>query len=331
MKKKIAAFILVFAMAAALVSGCSSEPAASETGSSSATPDSGSIASEPNDGGITLTDMSGREVRLEASAERVVALTASDVETLYAIGAGDLLVGRGEFCNYPPEVLDVAAVQSGNETNIEQIIALEPDLILMSKMAQTEEQIQQFEAAGAVVFALDAQNVEDTYTSIELVGKLVGKEAEAGAVVQGMKDLFAELSEKAATGEQKSVYFEVSPLEYGLWTGGKGTFMDDVAGMLGLKNIFDDVEGWAEISEEQVIERNPDYILTVGMYFGDGPTPIESILSRPGWEGISAIQNEAIINLTADEFSRPGPRLAEGARLLYEFIFEGGSATPGAE
>jgi iron complex transport system substrate-binding protein len=143
-----------------------------------------------------------------------------------------------------------------------------------------------------------------------------------------MKDTFAELSGKAAAagGEQKSIYFEVSPLEFGLWTAGSETFMNEVAELIGLHNTFSDVSSWAEISEEQVIERNPDFILTVGMYFGDGPTPIESILSRQGWDNITAIKNEAILNLTADELSRPGPRLADGARMLYEFVYEGGEA-----
>ena len=71
-----------------------------------------------------------------------------------------------------------------------------------------------------------------------------------------------------------------------------------------------------------MLERDPDYILTVGMYFGDGPTPIESILARPGWENVAAIKNKAILNLTDDELSRPGPRLADGARMVYEFVYE---------
>jgi len=279
-------------------------------------------------GGFTVTDMTGREVWLPEPAKTVVALTAADVEILYAIGAGSTLVGRGEYCNYPAEALDVQPVQSGYETNIEQIIDLKPELLLMNKMAQTEEQIQQLENAGIVTFVSDAQSIDETYLAIELIGKLMGKEAEAAALTAAMKDVFVELQDKVASagGEQKSVYFEVSPLEYGLWTAGTGTFMNEVAELLGMKNIFDDVASWAEISEEQVLERNPDYILTVGMYFGDGPTPIESILSRQGWENISAVKNRAILNLTEDELSRPGPRLADGARLLYEFVYEGGAA-----
>ena len=92
----------------------------------------------PEAAGVTVTDMTGREITLDAPATRVVALSASDCEIIYALGAGELLVGRGEYCDYPAEVLEVPAVQSGAETNIEQIIALEPQVLFMTKMAQTE-------------------------------------------------------------------------------------------------------------------------------------------------------------------------------------------------
>ncbi|MDR3365236.1 MAG: ABC transporter substrate-binding protein [Clostridiales Family XIII bacterium] len=335
MRKKFFAAILALALAGALLAGCSGgsgeAPAPAPAGEGSAA----APAEAPADsGGITLTDMTGREVTLEAPATRVVALTASDVEILYAIGAGDTLAGRGEYCNYPPEALAVQPVQSGNETNIEQIIALGPQLLLMGTMAQSEEQLKQLEAAGIAAFVTDAQNIEETYVSIELIGELMGRSAEAGEVVSDMQATLAELREKAAEaaeGDQKTIYFEVSPLEYGLWTSGADTFMDEVANLLGLRNIFGDVSGWAEVSEEQVLERSPDYIMTVGMYFGDGPTPIESLLARPGWESIPAINNRAILNLTADELSRPGPRIADGAKALYEFVYESGSATPNAQ
>ena len=83
-----------------------------------------------------------------------------------------------------------------------------------------------------------------------------------------------------------------------------------------------DVKDWAEISEEQVIERDPDYIVTITMYFGEGPTPEEEIMSRTGWDDITAVKNGKILNLSNNELSRPGPRLMDGAKLLYDFVTE---------
>ncbi len=266
-----------------------------------------------------VTDMTGREITLSEPAGRIVALAASDCEILYALGAGDLLVGRGEYCDYPAEVLDVTSVQSGSETNLEQIIALEPELLIMSVMAQTDEQVAQLEAAGIQVAVSDAQDIEGVYTAIRMIGALVGRDAEAETLVSGMQATFDGLAADAGDGS-KTVYFEVSPLEWGLWTAGSGTFMNEVATMLGLTNCFADVSGWAEISEEQVLERNPDYIVTITMYYGEGPTPEEEISSRAGWESVTAVQNGAILNLQNNELSRPGPRLADGAKMLAEFV-----------
>ena len=274
-----------------------------------------------DDAAVTVTDMGGREITLKEPATRVVALTAADCEILYAIGAGETLVGRGEYCDYPAEVFDVPSVQSGYETNIEQIMALEPQVVLMGTMAQSLEQVEALEKAGIAVVVSDAQDIEGVYTAIRMIGTLMGYADNAEALVAEMQDTFAGLKELAAGDGSESVYFEVSPLQWGLWTAGTGTFMDEITQLLGLKNAFADVEGWGEISEEQVIERAPDYIVTITMYYGEGPTPVEEILSRPGWEGIPAVANGKILNLQDNELSRPGPRLADGAKMLYDFVY----------
>ena len=277
---------------------------------------------EANAAGITVTDMMGREITLSEPATRVVALSAADCEVLYAVGAGDLLVGRGEFCDYPAEVLDAPAVQSGMETNIEQIIALAPQVLLMSAMAQTEDQVKQLEAAGIKVVVSDAKDNAGVYTAITMIGALTGHDTEAAAVVESMQGTLDTLTARASELEGKSVYFEVSPLQYGLWTAGKGTFMDEIATALGLKNVFADASGWAEISEEQVIKANPDIIVTIAMYFGEGQTPVDEILSRAGWQDITAVKNGDILNLQNNELSRPGPRIADGAQALFDFVKE---------
>lgn len=328
-KNQILALLLAAVMLLAVLTGCAAkaepaqdEPAQTETvpETEEATPAEEEPEAEDTASTVTLTDMTGREITLDAPAERVVALTAADCEILYALGAGDLLVGRGEYCDYPAEVLDVPSVQSGYETNIEQIIALEPQVLLMSTMAQTEEQVQQLEAAGIHVVVSDAQDIEGTYTAINMIGTLTGKQAEAASIVESMQETFDEIKANAGDGT-KTVYFEVSPLQYGLWTAGSGTFMDEIANMLGLTNCFADVTGWGEISEEQVLERNPDYIVTISMYYGEGPTPEEEILSRTGWENVTAVKDGKILNLQNNELSRPGPRLADGAKAMYDFVY----------
>ena len=144
------------------------------------------------------------------------------------------------------------------------------------------------------------------------------------------EDVVASMIAAKSEATGKTVYFEVSPLQWGLWTAGKGTFMDELAAMCGLTNAFADVEGWAEISEEQVIARDPDYIVTITMYYGEGPTPVEEIKSRAGWDALKAVQNDTILNADSNEISRPGPRLKDAAETLFNFVYGADEEVPAA-
>ena len=279
---------------------------------------------------ITVTDMKGRDITLAAPATRIVALTAADCEILYAIGAGDTLVGRGEYCDFPEQVMALPSVQSGAETNIEQIVALAPQVVIVGTMAQTVEQVAALEAAGIKVVASDAQNIEGVYTAIELIGAITGRADDALALVTGMRTTFEEITAMAKGDGTKTVYFEVSPLQWGLWTAGSNTFMDEMAAMLGLKNAFADVTGWGEISQEQVLERDPDYIVTITMYYGEGPMPVDEIKAREGWQDLKAVQNGTIFNADSNEISRPGPRLVDALHALYQFVYEPETLVPAA-
>ncbi len=327
-KTKFIALALSALLSLTLLAGCSSDTSSSAPAASSAPASSAptsEASSAPAAEGLTVTDMTGREITLDGPAEKIVALTAADVEILYALGAGDTLVGRGEYCDYPAEVLEVTSVQSGYETNVEQIIELAPDVVLMATMAQPEEQIQQMEDAGIRVIVSDAHDIAGTYTAIELIGAVVGKDAEAATLIDEMKASFAAIEEKVPEAtEEMSVYFEVSPLEFGLWTAGNNTFMNEIATMLNLTNVFEDLDGWVEVSQEQVIERNPTYIFTIAMYFGEGPEPTDEIMGRDGWSAITAVANGDVFSADSNAISRPGPRLVDAANSMYDLLYGAG-------
>lgn len=270
---------------------------------------------------VTLTDMYNREITLDEPMTRIVALTPSDCEILCALGGEDTLVGRGAYCDYPESIQALPALQTGAQTNIEEILALEPQAVLMSDMAHTAEQVKMLEENGVKVILSDANDIEGVYTAIRMIGALTGKDAEAETLISDMQSTFSEIA-ASSQGGGKTVYFEVSPLQYGLWTAGSNTFMDELAALCGLENAFADVDGWAAISEEQVLDRDPDYIVTISMYFGEGPTPVEEIMSREGWSGLKAVTNGAIFNADSNAVSRPGPRLKDAALELYHFISE---------
>lgn len=276
--------------------------------------------------GVAVTDMYDRQITLEEPATRIVALSPSDCEILCAIGCEDALVGRGQYCDYPESVLDVPVVQSGAETNMEEILALNPQVVLMSDMSQTAEQVGQLEQNGVKVVISDANTIEETYVAVRMIGRLMGRDAEAEAVVADMQAAFDEIAAKSpATG--KTVYFEVTPLQWGLWTAGSGTFMDELATLCGMTNAFADIEGWASISEEQVLARNPDYIVSIA---GMGDTAVEEIMGREGWGELSAVKNAEVFNADSNAIARPGPRLKDAAVELYNFLNDAAAEEPAA-
>jgi len=277
------------------------------------------------EGGITVTDMAGREVTLDAPADRVVVMMPADAEILYALGMKDAIVGVGSNCVSPPEIEAMPGIDSLTVVdpmytfNEETVVGLKPQVVIMTMMAYSEDTVNSLESSGVKVVVTNAQDLEGVYTDIDLIGKVVGREAEAEALVAQMKQKFADIAAKSVDTGLK-LYVDESPLQWGLWSAGKGTYFDDLAEICGLTNIFSDIEGHQNVSEEQVLERNPDIIISMTMYYGEGELPDEEIKNRAGWENVSAVKNGAVVYDPTNAVALPGPRLMEVADLLLELI-----------
>lgn len=309
-----------------IVAACSSgqnESAIPEDAAETTTEEAGTETAETGET-IQLTDSLGREVTLDGPVETVVAEQPSHAEILYALGEEDALVGRGSYVDYPEEVLEVPDVGSGQDINYEAIIQQDPDVVFMGQMGDPDQEFSQLEDAGITVMVVHAETLDEVYETIDLMGTVMGAEDEADNVVADMQSTFEEYSamadEQVAEGEEPSVYFEISPLEFGLWTAGTETFMHEMAEILNMNNVFDDIQGFSEVSEEQVLDRNPEYIVTTTMD-AEGFDPVDEILNRPGWENVAAIQNENVFMADSDEFTRPSPRLTNAIESFYNFVY----------
>ena len=265
---------------------------------------------------VTVTDMFDREVTLTGPITRIVALEPSDCEILCALGCEEALVGRGKYCDYPASLLELPAVASGANTNLEEILALEPQVVVMSDMAHTEEQVKLLVENGVQVIGTDADSIAEVYEAIRLLAGVMAKTAEGEAIIADMQATFDDIASKSEKTD-KTIYFEVMPLEWGLWSAGTGTFMHELAELCGMQNAFADIEGWQSVSQEQVIERNPDYIVLVT---GMGEAAPDEVKAREGWGSMDAIVNNAIYNADSYEMTRPAPRLKNAAINLYNFL-----------
>ena len=270
-----------------------------------------------DDAAVTVTDMYGREITLTEPATRIVALQPSDCEILCAIGCEEALVGIGQYCDYPASITSLPKVQSGKETNIEEILALEPQIVLMNDMSQSEDQVKQLEENGVKVVISTTSDIASIYTAIRMIGALMGKDDNAEALIADIQATCDEIRAKTE-GNEKSVYFEISPPPY-LYSCGSTSFTHELAEICGLKNIFgDQADPWLMISDEQVIERNPDYIILMN---GMGAEGIDEIIARDGWGDITAIKDKNIYYDGTSMMTRPGPRLKDAVIELYNFVY----------
>lgn len=257
---------------------------------------------------IVVVDGLDREIVLEAPARRIVSLAASTTEMLHEIDALEWLIGRDEFSDEPPSVLDLPSVGGGwGELNTELILTLEPDLILAAEI-HTPEQIQELEDLGLTVFWVpNFTTFEGLFTNLDNLGKLTGRNEAAQLSITALRARVEAVEALIEGIEPVSVYYEVDGSDPSApWTTGSGTFHDVLVTMAGGINIASDIQGWGQISPEAIIAADPQIILFTSGSFVD--STVESIVGRPGWEDIRAVVNEAVFSVDTNIVDRPGPR-----------------------
>jgi iron complex transport system substrate-binding protein len=283
----------------------------------------GSTAGDPQTSGSTpiqVVDGLGREIALESPARRIVSLAASTTEMLYEIDALEWLVGRDEFSDEPPSVLDLPSVGGGwGDLNNELILTLEPDLVLAAEI-HTPEQVQALEDLGLTVFWFpNFLSFDGLYTNLENLGKLTGQEAVAQDRIAALRDRVEAVEALMTDVEPIATYYEVDGSEPNApWTTGSETFHDVLITMAGGVNIASEIQGWGQISQEAILAADPEVIL-----FASGPfvsSTVESIAGRAGWEEITAVTNGAIYNVDTNIIDRPGPRLVLALEIFAEHI-----------
>lgn len=321
--KKIKLIALILALVA-LIAGCANSGSKNQQNEPTPSPaqiETPAATPEPTpDFNVTVTDSRGVEIKFDNPPEKVLSLMPSNTEILYALGLGSKIIGVSEYCNYPEDTANKKKIPTGQNLNIESIIALKPDTIFFGNMAALDDQIKQLEDAGIKVVVTEANSLSETYKVIEMIGAVMGKDQAAAELIDGMKKGFEDIKKSVEGKEPVSVYVEVSPLQYGLWSCGKNTFIQELIDIIGAKNIFDDMEGWAAVSEELVLERNPAVILTTSSQLTGIEDPIGEISSRANWNKIDAVKNKKVLMLDGDMITRPGPRLLDAAMELVKAV-----------
>lgn len=265
----------------------------------------------------TVKDDRGVEFTFDKVPETIVSMQPSNTEILFALGQGDKIVGVTEYDEYPKEALEIERIGSTLEFNGERIIELKPDVAFAYDNAP-EETLKLLEDAGLKVFVINSsESIADVYENIEKIAQVVKQEEQAKTVIDDIKAKIAAVQEKVASVETpKNVYFEIAPAP-SIYTTGSGTFQQELLELANVKNVFDDQEQWVQVSEEQVIEKNPDVILSSVSDESD----VDVILGRAGWDKIAAVQNKDVYYVEKNVVSRPGPRIGEALEIIAKAVY----------
>lgn len=265
---------------------------------------------------LTITDDLGTEVTIEKEPEKIVSLSPANTETLFALGAGDKVVGRTDYCNYPEEASDIASIGSYSEPNTELIISMEPDIVFASDYIDDSIR-SQVEAAGAKVVVFSANSIDSVEQDIFTAGEILNLNDKACEVTDTMKNELSKLQSDLSSIEDKKTAF----IDLGsFYSAGPGSLLDDVLKNISVENITEESgEMWPQLSVEKIIEKDPD------VYISLYTTP-EELKKTTGISDLECIKNDSIIyydglSPQADMIQRAGPRIVEGARLLAQAIY----------
>lgn len=278
----------------------------------------------------TLTDDMGILVTIESPPQRIVSLSPSNTEVLFALGLGDRVVGVTEYCNYPDGALEKPTVGGYSTVSIEKVIAIKPDLVLAS-YGNGEDLVENLRSLGYTVVALDPGTLGEVIHDIRLIGKATGADENATVLADRLQKRIDDVEARVnGVAERPAVAHVIwnDPI----FVSGTGTIQDELIRTAGGTNAFPGVEGWKNIGIEDFIQANPDIlIVNAGTGMGGGEDAIaQFFINEPRFSKVSAIREDRVYIIDSDVVDRAGPRIVDAleifARDIHPSLF--GNATP---
>lgn len=254
-----------------------------------------------------VIDDAGDTIRLAHPAHRVVSLIPATTELLFAIGAGDAVVGRTVWCEYPAEALAVPAVGDGMVPNIEAVVARQPDLVVLYLSSQNAQAARKLRELGIAALQVRTDRLADVPRVGRMLGLLTGHEAGADSMARAFADSLQAATVPATDHAVRAfvLVWADPPM-----TVGAGSYLSELVRRAGGENIYADLPASSgQISVESAVERNPDVVLVLGK-----ATP--AFAKRPEWQAVPAVRDHAFIFADGTEYGQPSPRAPSAIRYL---------------
>jgi iron complex transport system substrate-binding protein len=273
-------------------------------------------AKAPADSAVTATDDGGREVRLQRPATRIVSLVPSATETLVALGAREVVVGRTDYDD-APEAAAIPSVGGGLDPSLEKLTALRPDLVIGWETVGRPELRDRLEALGIPVFGMATQDTADTFRGIATLGRLTGRTRAADSLAASVRAELDAVRASVAGKPRPSVFWMVQnepPM-----TAGRATFVSELLEVAGGRNAFGDLDAlWPSVSMEEIVRRQPDVLLVPVVEARTAR--VDELRGAPGWRELRAMKEGRVRAVPAELVNRPGPGIGKAARAVAEAI-----------
>ncbi len=267
----------------------------------------------------TFKDSLGNDIVVKGTPKRIVSLSPALTETVFALGAGDRLVGVTDYCNRPADAQKIEKVGDAFNLNMEKLVSLKPDLVLIAGSRDFESQNQKdMKRLLIPAYASGPSTVEEVFLDIESLSKVLNLEKQGKALVEGLRGELESVVAKvpADSSDKPSVFVAI---DQDLWTVGPGSFINEVVSLAGGENVVSDAAlQYLQISMEDLLHRNPDVILIA--IPEDVAAPL---LARPGWNNLKAVSQGKVYFVDPDAISRPSPAVVEGIKEVASWLHPG--------
>jgi len=259
-----------------------------------------------------FTDEAGRHVQVPAGVKRIVSLAPNLTEIVFALGEGDRLAGDTDFCDYPAEASKKPHVGGPVNPNLEQVVALKPDLVLATAINRRET-VDALARIGVPVYATDPHSVEDMIASIEHIGKVLEAEKTAAPLAASLRERLSNLDRRIAGATPRRALFVVwtDPLI----TVGRDSFIADALRRAGAHSVVDARAEWPRISFEEILRLQPEFLVFANAHSADAQRDIDSLRTRPGWRDLDAMRHGNVV-VVSDAINRPAPRMLDAVEQL---------------
>lgn len=270
-----------------------------------------------------VVDEAGRSVRIPQPVQRIVSLAPSLTEMVYALGLQDRLVGDTDYCDYPPEAQKKQKVGDMLNPSMEEIVALHPDLVLATKSINRLDTVLALDALHIPAYATNTNSIEQILSSMGHVADVLGVPDAGDALAADLRRRLDELQQRLAKVQPSRVLFVV--WDEPLISVGKNTFIADALRYAGAMSIVDSTQNWPQVSLEEVVRLQPDFLIFTRNHSSGGTVDLEALASRRGWRGLDAVRNHRYVTIS-EAVNRPAPRILsaieELARQLHPEAFD---------